>query len=68
MQGKKFFFFVLFLFLGYLSVTKINRMNKIDKCLDNGGKWNYETNRCEKDTIATKIKTTHSSGSNSIKK
>lgn len=28
-------------------VTKIKRSLQIDRCLDGGGRWNYETNRCE---------------------
>jgi FtsZ-interacting cell division protein ZipA len=24
-----------------------NRFMEIDKCLDSGGRWNYETNECE---------------------
>jgi hypothetical protein len=26
---------------------KIKRFFEIDKCLDAGGRWNYETNQCE---------------------
>jgi len=25
----------------------LNRQVQIDKCLDAGGKWNYELNKCE---------------------
>lgn len=28
-------------------MTKIKRSLQIDRCLDCGGRWNYETNRCE---------------------
>lgn len=30
-----------------IGMIKINRSLQIDKCLDIGGRWNYETNKCE---------------------
>ena len=26
---------------------RVNRFIEIDKCLDNGNKWNYSANKCE---------------------
>ncbi len=30
-----------------IGMIKINRSQHIDRCLDCGGRWNYETNKCE---------------------
>lgn len=30
-----------------IGMININRSLQIDKCLDSGGRWNYETNKCE---------------------
>ncbi len=40
---------LLLIFTGFWAYPKINHFFKIDRCLDRGGKWNYETNECESD-------------------
>lgn len=39
----------VFLFLAVFGVLKAKLWLEIDACLDSGGSWNYEKNRCEYD-------------------
>jgi len=39
----------VFLFLAIFGMLKAKRWLEIDACLDSGGSWNYEKNRCEYD-------------------
>ena len=39
----------IFLFLAVFGVLKVKQWLEIDACLDSGGSWNYEKNRCEYD-------------------
>ncbi len=50
------------LIIGLLTVTgltfgyyKIDKFIKIDSCLDNGGRWNHETNECENEAVNIQV-------------
>lgn len=50
MKISKYIKSILIFLLGALCVLgyqKVNRFLQIDKCLDQGGRWNYELNSCE---------------------
>ena len=38
---------LLIILTGIWTYPKINQFFKVDSCLDKGGGWNYETNKCE---------------------
>ena len=44
----------VFLCLVVFGVFKAKRWLEIDACLDSGGSWNYQKNRCEYDTPSKK--------------
>lgn len=44
---KVFGLIILLVILTYFSYTKLNRFIKIDSCLDKGGSWNYNLEKCE---------------------
>jgi hypothetical protein len=44
---KVFIFMILFFATGFYAFIKISKFIAIDKCLDNGGSWNYEIETCE---------------------
>jgi len=47
-QASKFFLLLLLMAaLMAFSMLKLKRWLDIDACLDSGGRWNYEENRCE---------------------
>lgn len=43
----------ILLLLITLTLLKAKRWLEIDACLDSGGSWNYQTNRCEYDAPPT---------------
>ena len=44
---KKIIIWTLYITIGIFIIYKLYDFMIIDKCLDNGGKWNYETCKCE---------------------
>ena len=41
--------FVLFVVIGALASYKpLSQFIAVDRCLDNGGRWNYEAEECER--------------------
>lgn len=38
---------LLIIMAGIWTYPKIKQFFKVDSCLDKGGRWNYETNKCE---------------------
>jgi hypothetical protein len=48
---------LLLILTGVWSYPKIERFFKVDTCLDSGGRWNYDTQRCEM-SDTSKIKNT----------
>jgi uncharacterized membrane-anchored protein len=47
MKKKTIFIWIIILLALTAVGFVIKRQIEIDKCLDNGGKWNYETGQCE---------------------
>lgn len=52
------------LIIGLLTTTgltfgyfKVDKFLEVDSCLDRGGRWNYETNRCEYETAVVSLDT-----------
>lgn len=40
-------FIILITAIGFYTVIEISKFIAIDKCLDNGGSWNYDLDKCE---------------------
>lgn len=38
---------MLIILVGIWIYPKIDQFLKVDRCLDRGGRWNYEINQCE---------------------
>lgn len=47
MSKKKLIVSILITIILIISLFEIKRFIQIDKCLDKGGRWNYEMNKCE---------------------
>jgi len=44
---KKFLIYTIIIIIIVLAMDWIRNFLLIDKCLDHGGRWNYETSECE---------------------
>lgn len=53
MKSKKIILLVLSIICLAVVFGYLKRQLAIDKCLDNGGRWNYEKNTCEYSNIKT---------------
>jgi hypothetical protein len=40
-------FIILIIAIGFYTVIKVSKFIAIDKCLDKGGSWNYDLDKCE---------------------
>ena len=47
---KKIIFAILIIGFVCFAYLKVNKFIEIDKCLDNGNRWNYSTDKCECET------------------
>ena len=57
MKIKLIFGFIIIVSFGAFWFVKYSTFLKVDKCLDSGGSWNYETKECEKDNWENEIDT-----------